>query len=122
MHDIEAFGPVSTLMPYDDHDEALALAARGQGSLVGSLITKTPAVAARIVPQAAALHGRLHILDAKAAAESTGHGAPPPYLKPGGPGTSVGGAQLGCTPAVNHPLPHHTHQPPSHIVLACRRE
>ena len=60
VHDVEAFGPVSTLMPYDGIDEALQLAARGQGSLVGTLVTKDPQIAARIIPVAAALHGRLH--------------------------------------------------------------
>ncbi|MFM8691925.1 MAG: phenylacetic acid degradation bifunctional protein PaaZ, partial [Limnohabitans sp.] len=81
VHDVEAFGPVSTLMPYEGVDEALALAARGQGSLVGTLVTKDPQVAARMIPVAAALHGRLHILDREAAAESTGHGSPLPPLK-----------------------------------------
>ncbi|WP_459748303.1 phenylacetic acid degradation bifunctional protein PaaZ, partial [Pseudomonas sp. 3A(2025)] len=85
-HDIEAFGPVSTLMAYDDLDEAIALAARGKGSLVASLITKDPKVAAKVVPATAALHGRLHILDRESAAESTGHGSPLPQLKHGGPG------------------------------------
>jgi len=86
VHDVEAFGPVSTLMPYDGIDEALQLAARGQGSLVGTLVTKDPQTAARMIPVAAALHGRLHILDREAAVESTGHGSPLPPLKHGGPG------------------------------------
>jgi len=85
-HDVEAFGPVSTLMPYDDLDEALALAARGRGSLVGTLVTKDPAIAAKAVPVVAAWHGRLLVLDREAAAESTGHGSPLPQLKHGGPG------------------------------------
>ncbi|NWD92776.1 aldehyde dehydrogenase family protein, partial [Pseudomonas sp. K5002] len=75
-HDIEAFGPVSTLMAYDDLDEALALAARGKGSLVASLITKDPQIAAKAIPVAAAWHGRLLVLDRESAAESTGHGSP----------------------------------------------
>ncbi|MDH4565397.1 phenylacetic acid degradation bifunctional protein PaaZ [Pseudomonas sp. BN414] len=103
-HDIEAFGPVSTLMAYDDIDEAIALAARGKGSLVASLVTKDPAVAARVVPQAAALHGRLHILDRESAAESTGHGSPLPVLKHGGPGRAGGGEELGGLRAVKHYL------------------
>ncbi|GLZ86600.1 bifunctional aldehyde dehydrogenase/enoyl-CoA hydratase [Metapseudomonas resinovorans] len=103
-HDIEAFGPVSTLMAYDDIDEAIALAARGKGSLVASLVTKDPQVAARVVPQAAALHGRLHILDREAAAESTGHGSPLPVLKHGGPGRAGGGEELGGLRAVKHYL------------------
>jgi oxepin-CoA hydrolase / 3-oxo-5,6-dehydrosuberyl-CoA semialdehyde dehydrogenase len=91
VHDVEAFGPVSTLMPYDGIDEALQLAARGQGSLVGTLVTKDPHIAARIIPVAAALHGRLHILDRESAVESTGHGSPLPQLKHGGPGRAGGG-------------------------------
>ena len=122
VHDIEAFGPVSTLMPFDDLDEALHLAARGRGSLVGSLITKTPAVAARIVPQAAALHGRLHILDAKAAAESTGHGSPLPYLKHGGPGRAGGGEELGGIRAVKHNLQRSAVQGSPDMVMAATGE
>jgi len=101
-HDVEAFGPVSTLMPYDDLDEALALAARGRGSLVGTLVTKDPQVAARMVPHLAALHGRLHVLDRGAAVESTGHGSPLPVLKHGGPGRAGGGEELGGVRAVHH--------------------
>ncbi|HKW84622.1 MAG TPA: phenylacetic acid degradation bifunctional protein PaaZ, partial [Burkholderiaceae bacterium] len=85
VHDIEAFGPVSTLMPYDEVDEAIALAARGRGSLVATLVTHDPATAAKVIPAAAALHGRLLVLDREAAAESTGHGSPLPQLKHGGP-------------------------------------
>jgi oxepin-CoA hydrolase/3-oxo-5,6-dehydrosuberyl-CoA semialdehyde dehydrogenase len=78
VHDIEAFGPVSTLMPYEGLDEALQLAAPRPGSLVGTLVTKDPATAARVIPVAAAWHGRLLVLDREAAAESTGHGSPLP--------------------------------------------
>ena len=104
VHDVEAFGPVSTLMAYDDFDEALALAARGKGSLVGSLVTKTPAIAAQAVPFAAAYHGRLLVLDREAAPESTGHGSPLPMLKHGGPGRAGGGEELGGIRAVKHYL------------------
>jgi len=103
-HDIEAFGPVSTLMAYDDLDEALALAARGKGSLVASLVTHSPATAARAAPAIAAWHGRLLILDRDAAAESTGHGSPLPQLKHGGPGRAGGGEELGGLRAVKHYL------------------
>ncbi len=103
-HDIEAFGPVSTLMAYDDIDEAIALAARGKGSLVASLITRDPQVAAKVVPAMGALHGRLHILDRESAAESTGHGSPLPVLKHGGPGRAGGGEELGGLRAVKHYL------------------
>jgi oxepin-CoA hydrolase/3-oxo-5,6-dehydrosuberyl-CoA semialdehyde dehydrogenase len=104
VHEIEAFGPVSTLMPYDDLDEALALAARGKGSLVGTLVTHDPAVAARAVPVAAMRHGRILVLDRDAAHESTGHGSPLPMLKHGGPGRAGGGEELGGIRAVKHYL------------------
>ena len=104
VHNLEAFGPVSTLMAYDGIDEALALAARGQGSLVGSLVTKTPAIAAKAIPVAAAYHGRLLVLDREAAPESTGHGSPLPLLKHGGPGRAGGGEELGGMRAVKHYL------------------
>lgn len=104
VHDVEAFGPVSTLMPYDDFDQALALAARGKGSLVSSLITRDPLIAARSVPVIAATHGRLHILDRESAPESTGHGSPLPQLKHGGPGRAGGGEELGGGRAVKHYL------------------
>jgi len=116
VHEIEAFGPVSILMPYDtgsdtgSHagadglDQALALAAMGQGSLVATLVTRDPRLAARAIPQLAMLHGRLHILDAQSAAESTGHGSPLPLLKHGGPGRAGGGEELGGLRAVQHYL------------------
>ncbi|HEX7690271.1 MAG TPA: phenylacetic acid degradation bifunctional protein PaaZ [Burkholderiaceae bacterium] len=103
-HDVEAFGPVSTLMPYDDFDEALALAERGRGSLVGTLVTHDPARASHAVARLAALHGRLLVLDRDAAPESTGHGSPLPMLKHGGPGRAGGGEELGGIRAVKHYL------------------
>ncbi|MEO6897648.1 MAG: phenylacetic acid degradation bifunctional protein PaaZ, partial [Caldimonas sp.] len=102
VHDVEAFGPVSTLMPYRDLDEALALVARGRGSLVATLVTHDPKVAAKAIPQMAAWHGRLLVLDREAAAESTGHGSPLPMLKHGGPGRAGGGEELGGIRAVKH--------------------
>ncbi|MFN7643146.1 MAG: phenylacetic acid degradation bifunctional protein PaaZ [Burkholderiales bacterium] len=104
VHEIEAFGPVATLMPYDGLDEAITLAARGRGSLVATLVTASPAVAAEAVPRLAAWHGRLHVLDAESAAESTGHGSPLPGLKHGGPGRAGGGEELGGLRAVTHYL------------------
>ncbi len=103
-HDIEAFGPVSTLMPYDDFDGALALAERGRGSLVGTLVTRDPHRAAHAVARLAALHGRILVLDRDAAVESTGHGSPLPPLKHGGPGRAGGGEELGGIRAVKHYL------------------
>lgn len=103
-HDIEAFGPVCTLMGYGDFDEALALAARGKGSLVATLVTEDRALAAHAVPAIACLHGRVHVLDREAALESTGHGSPLPQLKHGGPGRAGGGEELGGLRAVKHYL------------------
>ncbi|HBM22669.1 MAG TPA: phenylacetic acid degradation bifunctional protein PaaZ [Alcanivorax sp.] len=103
-HDIEAFGPVSTLMGYGDLDEAVALAAKGKGSLVTTFATKDPKNAARAIPALAARHGRLQVLNAEAAQESTGHGAPLPMLKHGGPGRAGGGEELGGIRAVHHYL------------------
>ncbi|MGZ8288117.1 MAG: phenylacetic acid degradation bifunctional protein PaaZ [Telluria sp.] len=102
VHDVEAFGPVSTLMTYEGIDEALALAARGKGSLVSTLVTKEPAIAAYAVPVVAASHGRVHILDRESAVDSTGHGSPLPQLKHGGPGRAGGGEELGGIRAVRH--------------------
>ncbi|CAN7573511.1 phenylacetic acid degradation bifunctional protein PaaZ [Pseudoduganella sp. LjRoot289] len=102
VHDVEAFGPVSTMMTYNGIDEALALAARGKGSLVSTLVTKDPKTAAYAVPMAAASHGRVHILERESAVDSTGHGSPLPQLKHGGPGRAGGGEELGGIRAVRH--------------------
>jgi oxepin-CoA hydrolase/3-oxo-5,6-dehydrosuberyl-CoA semialdehyde dehydrogenase len=102
VHDVEAFGPVSTMMTYDGIDEALELAARGKGSLVSTLVTKDPAIATYAVPVIAASHGRVHILDRESAVDSTGHGSPLPQLKHGGPGRAGGGEELGGIRAVRH--------------------
>lgn len=102
VHDVEAFGPVSTMMTYSGIDEAVALAARGKGSLVSTLCTKDPLVAARAVPGLAAYHGRVLILEREAAVDSTGHGSPLPQLKHGGPGRAGGGEELGGIRAVRH--------------------
>ncbi|MBK7260690.1 MAG: phenylacetic acid degradation bifunctional protein PaaZ [Rubrivivax sp.] len=122
-HEVEAFGPVSTLMPYDgDIDEALALAARGRGSLVGTLVTRSPAIAAHAIPQAAAWHGRLLVLDREAAVESTGHGSPLPQLKHGGPGRAGGGEELGGLRAVTHCLQRAALQGSPTMLAAVTRE
>ena len=102
VHDVEAFGPVSTMMTYSGIDEAVALAARGKGSLVSTLCTKDPMVAARAVPGLAAYHGRVLVLEREAAVDSTGHGSPLPQLKHGGPGRAGGGEELGGIRAVRH--------------------
>ncbi len=122
VHDIEAFGPVSTLMPYDSMEEAMALAKRGKGSLVGSLMTKSPAMAAQVVPRLAANHGRLHVLDRESAGESTGHGSPLPSLKHGGPGRAGGGEELGGIRAVTHMMQRAAVQGSPTMLTAITRE
>ncbi|MGY1812308.1 phenylacetic acid degradation bifunctional protein PaaZ [Blastococcus sp. SYSU D00820] len=94
-HDVEAFGPVSTVLPYDSVESAVDLAVRGQGSLVGSLVTHDPDVARTVVLGAAHAHGRMLVLDRDDARESTGHGIPMPMLVHGGPGRAGGGEELG---------------------------
>jgi len=122
VHDVEAFGPVSTLMPYGDIDEAMALAARGKGSLVSTLVTRDARVAARVVPALAAWHGRVHILDRDSAVESTGHGSPLPLLKHGGPGRAGGGEELGGVRAVKHYLQRAAVQGSPTMLAAVTRE
>ena len=101
-HAIEAFGPVSTVMPYEDIDAAILLAKRGKGSLTGSVFTGDDAEARRIVLDTAAWHGRMLIINRDCAAESTGHGSPLPSLVHGGPGRAGGGEELGGTRAIKH--------------------
>jgi oxepin-CoA hydrolase/3-oxo-5,6-dehydrosuberyl-CoA semialdehyde dehydrogenase len=101
-HDVEAFGPVNTVMPYRDVDEAIALAKKGRGSLVGSLFTADDRVAREVVLGTAAYHGRLVVLNRESAKESTGHGSPLPYLVHGGPGRAGGGEEMGGIRGVLH--------------------
>ena len=101
-HSVEAFGPVSTVMPYQDEDEAIELARMGRGSLVGSLVTADDQEAARIVLSAAAWHGRMLVLNSTCAKESTGHGSPLAPLVHGGPGRAGGGEELGGVRAIKH--------------------
>jgi oxepin-CoA hydrolase/3-oxo-5,6-dehydrosuberyl-CoA semialdehyde dehydrogenase len=101
-HEIEAFGPVSTLLGYRDADDAVTLAARGLGSLAGSVVTADADFARHIVLGLAPWHGRLLVLDRDDAAESTGHGSPLPMLVHGGPGRAGGGEELGGMRAVLH--------------------
>ncbi len=103
-HEVEAFGPVSTVVGYRDLDDAIALAARGRGSLAGSIVTGDADVARRLVVGLAPWHGRLLVLDRTAAAESTGHGSPLPGLVHGGPGRAGGGEELGGLRGVLHYL------------------
>ncbi|MCC7464121.1 MAG: phenylacetic acid degradation bifunctional protein PaaZ [Gammaproteobacteria bacterium] len=101
-HAVEAFGPVATLVPYRDIDEALVLARRGAGSLVGSVFTADDALAAQLVLGLAPFHGRLLVVNRHCAAESTGHGSPLAPLVHGGPGRAGGGEELGGMRAVLH--------------------
>lgn len=101
-HDTEAFGPAATLLAYRDLANAITLARKGDGSLAGSLITSDAEVARQVVFGAGAFHGRLLVLNAECAAESTGHGSPMPHLVHGGPGRAGGGEELGGMRAVMH--------------------
>ncbi len=103
-HDTEAFGPVATLLTYSDLDEAITLARKGDGSLAGSLVTADAKIAREVVFGAGAFHGRLLLLNAECAAESTGHGSPMPHLVHGGPGRAGGGEELGGMRAVHHQM------------------
>ncbi|MEO5973550.1 MAG: phenylacetic acid degradation bifunctional protein PaaZ [Sphingomicrobium sp.] len=102
VHDVEAFGPVSTVMPYRDLGDAIALANRGMGSLALSLFTHSPDAAREFVRGAAAFHGRMLVIDRTNAAESTGHGSPLPVLVHGGPGRAGGSEELGGVRGVKH--------------------
>ena len=102
VHDVEPFGPVSTLMPYRDLGDAIALANRGKGSLALSLFTYDPATAREFVLGAGAFHGRIVMIDRDCARESTGHGSPLPMLIHGGPGRAGGGEEMGGVRGVKH--------------------
>ena len=102
VHDVEAFGPVSTLMPYKDGADAIALANRGKGSLVMSVFTHDDDFARDVVLGAGSFHGRLAFIDRESAKESTGHGSPMPHMVHGGPGRAGGGEELGGMRGVTH--------------------
>jgi oxepin-CoA hydrolase/3-oxo-5,6-dehydrosuberyl-CoA semialdehyde dehydrogenase len=101
-HDVEAFGPVNTVMPYKTVDDAIELAKRGKGSLVGSLFTADDAIAKQVVLGTASYHGRLMLVNRQSAKESTGHGSPMPHLVHGGPGRAGGGEEMGGVRGVLH--------------------
>lgn len=94
-HEVEAFGPVSTIMPYKDLNQAIELTRMGKGSLVSTIVTKDENTATDYVLGAAAYHGRILILNEDCAGENTGHGSPLPNLMHGGPGRAGGGQELG---------------------------
>jgi oxepin-CoA hydrolase/3-oxo-5,6-dehydrosuberyl-CoA semialdehyde dehydrogenase len=104
VHETEAFGPVSTLMPYKTMDEAVQLAQMGKGSLVSSIATFDDQIASEFVVEAATHHGRILVLNRESAKESTGHGSPMPMLVHGGPGRAGGGEEMGGMRGVKHYL------------------
>ena len=104
VHEIEAFGPISTLMPYKTIEEAVELANLGKGSLVSSIATYDDAIARQYVLGAATHHGRILVLNRESAPESTGHGSPMPLMAHGGPGRAGGGEEMGGMRGVKHYL------------------
>lgn len=101
-HEIEAFGPVSTIMPYKNLDEAIELARMGKGSLVSSIVTSNDTTAREYVVGAATHHGRILVLNRENAKQSTGHGSPLPLLVHGGPGRAGGGEEMGGLRGIKH--------------------
>lgn len=104
VHNVEAFGPVSTIMPYKNMDEAIELARMGKGSLVSSIVTPDNREAREYVVGAASMHGRILVLNEDCAKESTGHGSPMPLLTHGGPGRAGGGEEMGGKRGILHYL------------------
>ena len=102
VHEVEAFGPVSTIMPYKNMDEAIELSKKGKGSLCSSIVTADDKIAKQYVIGAAPWHGRILILNADCAKESTGHGSPLPLLVHGGPGRAGGGEEMGGVRGIKH--------------------
>lgn len=101
-HDVEPFGPVSTLMPYNGMEEAIELSRKGKGSLVSSIVTASAKLATDYVLGAGPWHGRILVLNAQCAKESTGHGSPLPLLVHGGPGRAGGGEEMGGLRGIRH--------------------
>lgn len=102
VHSIEAFGPISTILPYKTIDEAVEISKKGKGSLVSSITTADDKIAREFVVGAATHHGRILVLNEACAKESTGHGSPMPMLTHGGPGRAGGGEEMGGTRGVKH--------------------
>jgi len=118
VHDVEAFGPVSTVMPYDTIEEAIALTQRGKGSLVASLFTNDATVAQEAVIGMAPFHGRIMIGNRVSAKSSTGHGSPLPGLVHGGPGRAGGGEEMGGMRGVKHYMQRTAVQGAPHLLSA----
>ena len=104
IHEVEPFGPVSSLLPYNSIEEAIELTHKGKGSLCCSIATGNEAVARQFVVEAATHHGRILVLNAACAKESTGHGSPMPQLVHGGPGRAGGGEEMGGLRGLGHYL------------------
>jgi oxepin-CoA hydrolase/3-oxo-5,6-dehydrosuberyl-CoA semialdehyde dehydrogenase len=121
-HDVEAFGPVNTIMPYASIDEAIALAKLGKGSLVGSLFTADDNTARQVALGTAAYHGRLMLVNRHSAKESTGHGSPMPQLVHGGPGRAGGGEEMGGVRGVLHYMQRTAIQGSPQTVASVTRE
>ncbi|HTQ65310.1 MAG TPA: phenylacetic acid degradation bifunctional protein PaaZ [Puia sp.] len=102
VHSVEAFGPVSTIMPYKNMDEAIELSKKGKGSLCSTIVTADHSIARQYALSAATHHGRILILNNECAKESTGHGSPLPLLVHGGPGRAGGGEEMGGIRGVKH--------------------
>lgn len=102
VHEVEAFGPVSTIMPYSSMDEAATLAQMGMGSLVCSIATNDKNIAKDFTVEAASHHGRIMVINREMAKFSTGHGSPLPYLVHGGPGRAGGGEEMGGMRGIKH--------------------
>lgn len=122
VHDTEAFGPVSTLMPYRDLNHAVGLLNKGKGSLVASIITNDSDVAREITLGSAAFHGRLYFNNRASMAEATGHGAPLPHMVHGGPGRAGGGEELGGIRGVMHYMQRTAIQGSPDILTAIGRQ
>ncbi|HYL02565.1 MAG TPA: phenylacetic acid degradation bifunctional protein PaaZ [Steroidobacteraceae bacterium] len=121
VHSVEAFGPVCTLLAYDDLAGAIALARRGGGSLAGSVFTADDGVAAQLTLGLAPFHGRVLVVNRHCAAESTGHGSPLPHLVHGGPGRAGGGEELGGIRGVLHYLQRTAVQGTPELITAVSR-
>jgi oxepin-CoA hydrolase/3-oxo-5,6-dehydrosuberyl-CoA semialdehyde dehydrogenase len=121
-HSVEAFGPVSTVIPYADTEAAIELAKLGRGSLVGSVVTEDDEEASKIVLGTAAYHGRILVLNGDCARESTGHGSPLAPLIHGGPGRAGGGEELGGSRSIKHYMQRTALQgSPTTLTAICRQ-
>lgn len=101
-HEVEVFGPVSTIIPYKNLDEAIELSKMGKGSLCSSITTANDKIAKEFVLATASHHGRIVVFNKNCIKESTGHGSPLPYLVHGGPGRAGGGEEMGGIRGVMH--------------------